>query len=404
MIKKFILITFLSFLALQFPKAVFAESTGMPTSFKVTYKSINAEQIQISWEPIPDVREYRICVANNCKGSDETKVWITIDPSKTTYIHNLSVGKTEEFWVHALMHPWATKWTYTDTRPNSLGLKWDNGPGGFKYTNNWINPFTIVTTTTTINPSIQQDIVNIENSCPSLTWNVRGKCLTAKADVLSFKPKAVVTTTTIPILKSSSYHSLTTLVPPVANVKPREFVQTIKPVTVIKPLETSIQKENQETLMFGLKISEFMVIISIVIMAFIYILLQQMLNYKMKAKRFDLEKLDKEYERQARDYELKELAKAKLNNEHEQTLKKLDHDAIKDRLEYTEHQLKDERNYSLEQQKIASHNADQVLGYVMPILQGRDAHELRMAEIKAASTNSILHPDDITEAKVKFKK
>jgi hypothetical protein len=321
-IKIFVPIIF-SFIGLLFSTAAFADSTGMKTSFKVTIESINAEQIKISWETIPDVKEYRICVANNCKGPDETKVWITIYPNQTDYVFNLPAGKMEVFWVHALMESSSMKWTWTDTRPNSLGTKWDNGLI-LHYTNNY----------------------------------------------LAFNTTTIPETTTI--------------------VKEKKIV-------VPKTITTTPKQEKEQALMFGLKVSEFIIIMSILAMAFICTLIQQMLNFKIK-------KADKEHERNAREYELKELAKTKLDNEHEQALKKIDHDVLKDRLGYTDSQLKDEREFNLEQQKITAKNTDQVLNYIMPILQGRDRHELRMAEIKASSTNNIIGVDDITEAKVKFKK
>ena len=347
-IKIFISIIF-SFIGLLFSTTAFADSTGMKTSFKVTIESINAEQIKISWETIPDVKEYRICVANNCKGPDETKVWITIYPNQTDYVFNLPTGKTEVFWVHALMESSAMKWTETDIRPNSFGNKWDSGLILY-YTNNYL-----AFNTTTI---------------PETTTTVKEKKIVVPT----------ITATTIP-----------------------ETTTTVKEKKIVVPTITTKQ-EKEQTLMFGLKVSEFIIIMSILAMAFIYTLIQQMLNFKMKLNRFELEKVDKEYERKAREYELKELAKAKLDNEHEQTLKKIDHDVVKDRLGYTERQLKDEREFNLEQQKVTAKNADQVLNYIMPILQGRDGHELRMAEIKASSRNNILDVDDVTEAKVKFKK
>jgi hypothetical protein len=342
-IKIFVPIIF-SFIGLLFSTAAFADSTGMKTSFKVTIESINAEQIKISWETIPDVKEYRICVANNCKGPDETKVWITIYPNQTDYVFNLPAGKMEVFWVHALMESSSMKWTWTDTRPNSLGTKWDNGLI-LHYTNNYL-----AFNTTTI---------------PETTTIVKEKKIVV--------PKTI---TTIP--------ETTTIV--------KE-----KKIVVPKTITTTPKQEKEQALMFGLKVSEFIIIMSILAMAFICTLIQQMLNFKIK-------KADKEHERNAREYELKELAKTKLDNEHEQALKKIDHDVLKDRLGYTDSQLKDEREFNLEQQKITAKNTDQVLNYIMPILQGRDRHELRMAEIKASSTNNIIGVDDITEAKVKFKK
>jgi hypothetical protein len=340
-IKIFVPIIF-SFIGLLFSTAAFADSTGMKTSFKVTIESINAEQIKISWETIPDVKEYRICVADKCQGPDGTKVWITIYPNQTDYVFNLPAGKMEVFWVHALMESSSMKWTETDTRPNLIGTKWDMGLV-LHYTNNYLafNTATIPETTTTI-------------------------------------------------------------------VKEKKIV-------VPKTITTTPKQEKEQALMFGLKVSEFIIIMSILAMAFICTLIQQMLNFKIKKvdkeherkiklNRFELEKVDKENEHKAREYELKELAKTKLDNEHEQALKKIDHDVLKDRLGYTDSQLKDEREFNLEQQKITAKNTDQVLNYIMPILQGRDRHELRMAEIKASSANNIIGVDDITEAKVKFKK
>jgi hypothetical protein len=362
-IKIFVPIIF-SFIGLLFSTAAFADSTGMKTSFKVTIESINAEQIKISWETIPDVKEYRICVADKCQGPDGTKVWITIYPNQTDYVFNLPAGKMEVFWVHALMESSSMKWTETDTRPNLIGTKWDMGLV-LHYTNNYLafNTATIPETTTTI-----------------------------------VKEKKIVVPKTIATIPETT----TTIV--------KE-----KKIVVPKTITTTPKQEKEQALMFGLKVSEFIIIMSILAMAFICTLIQQMLNFKIKKvdkeherkiklNRFELEKVDKENEHKAREYELKELAKTKLDNEHEQALKKIDHDVLKDRLGYTDSQLKDEREFNLEQQKITAKNTDQVLNYIMPILQGRDRHELRMAEIKASSANNIIGVDDITEAKVKFKK
>lgn len=381
---------FVLFINLFFYTTAFAESTEMPTSFKITYKSINANQIQISWEPIPDVKEYRICVANNCSGPDETKIWITIYPNQTSYIFDLPVGKTERFLVHAWMQQSATKWTWTDDRPNLLGLKWDNNLGYVNYTNNWVDP-NVITTTTTI--STEQENKNYEASCASQTWTVNGNCV-----IVNKQTKKSINTTPIKTTPKTIVQK------PLLTINPRLPDSASWNASTQNIITAVPEQEKEKTLMFGLKVSEFIVIMSILALAFIYLLIQQMLNFKMKSKRFGLEKVDREYERQAREYELRELAKAKLNNEHEQTLKKIDHDVVKDRLDYTERQLKNERDFNIEQQKISAHNAEQVLNYVMPILQSRDNHELKMAEIKASSSNSILHPEDITEARVKFKK
>jgi hypothetical protein len=271
----------------------------------------------------------------------------------------------EVFWVHALMESSSMKWTWTDTRPNSLGTKWDNGLI-LHYTNNYLafNTTTIPETTTIVKEKkivVPKTITTI----PETTTIVKEKKIVV--------PKTI---TTIP--------ETTTIV--------KE-----KKIVVPKTITTTPKQEKEQALMFGLKVSEFIIIMSILAMAFICTLIQQMLNFKIK-------KADKEHERNAREYELKELAKTKLDNEHEQALKKIDHDVLKDRLGYTDSQLKDEREFNLEQQKITAKNTDQVLNYIMPILQGRDRHELRMAEIKASSTNNIIGVDDITEAKVKFKK
>jgi hypothetical protein len=123
------------------------QTTVSSTSLKVTYESINAQQIKIFWNSIPDVKEYRICMpdlqASNtwCPGN----TWLTFDPSVTSYIVNHPVGTKVHYWLHAWMHPWATK--YTNKANRYHGDVWDTGSLVSYFTNNWIDPNTTTTTT-----------------------------------------------------------------------------------------------------------------------------------------------------------------------------------------------------------------------------------------------------------------
>ena len=387
--KKLLAFTVFLFFFILPVQSVFAadsSETGMSSSLIVSHVQVpDRPQLKISWNPIPHVQNYRICVDLNCSGPDHTKIWTQLDSSQTSYVFDQPYGSTRTYWVHALLWPSATNWTHTDDRPNQIGVKWDN-PSSFSFT----MP-SALTTNTTI--STEQENEDYEASCANRTWTANGNCVIVKKQT-----KQSINTTFIKTIPKTIVQK------PLLTINPRLPDSASWNTNSQNTVLTVPKQEKEQTLMFGLKVSEFIVIMSILMMAFLYLLVQQMLSFKMKSKRFELEKQDKEYDRQAREYELRELAKAKINNEHEQTLKKLDHDVVIDRLDYTERQLKDERDFNLEQQKVQSISTDKVLSYIMPFAQNRDAHELKMAEIKASSSNSILDADDVTEAKVKFKK
>jgi len=409
----------LSFLPVQ----ASAGSTGMTTSFVVSVEALSGSQVKVSWNTVSDVQEYRICRNSECSGPDSSKIWTTILPPQTYHVFNQPLGTTSSYWVHAVMQPNATRWTWTDDRPNSFGLKWDNSPV-VVYTNNWVDPY------------IQEPdgVYECYGNCKPKNEksNFTNKETTNKA------PKTTVAATTTSGRSWNSLSQFTTSQTP----KIITMTKTTLVASVTKPVNkpTIIEQPTiikGETTMFGMNDYEFVFIfLSLILAAAIiyyvrtsdsrYARQQQELReerdyeMKLKDKEIEVEKLKFEQNRMLRnddlrekeivlqhqrsEYELKELSKTKIQNEHEQNMKKIDHDTLTERFEHSERQLKDERQYSLDQQKIAAQNTEQVLNYVMPIMQGRDAHELKMAEIKAFSSNSILDADDVTEAKVKFSK
>ena len=102
-------------------------STTLPVKYlliSASYEVIDAESIKISWDQIPDVREYRICIDNQCTGADSQKVWTTISSSENSHIVNLPRGQTRLYWVHALLFPSATHFDHLDTRQCCYGTKW----------------------------------------------------------------------------------------------------------------------------------------------------------------------------------------------------------------------------------------------------------------------------------------
>ena len=91
-----------------------------------TYEVIDSNRIKISWNQIPDVREYRICIDNECVGADSQKIWTTINSSQNSIIVDLPRGQTKRYWVHALMLPNAVQFDELDTRTCCYGTKWSN--------------------------------------------------------------------------------------------------------------------------------------------------------------------------------------------------------------------------------------------------------------------------------------
>lgn len=90
------------------------------------YEVIDENQIRISWNQVPDVREYRICVDNQCTGPDVQKIWTTISNTQNSIVMPLPRGKTSWYYVHALLFPSATQFDELDTRQCCYGTKWAN--------------------------------------------------------------------------------------------------------------------------------------------------------------------------------------------------------------------------------------------------------------------------------------
>jgi hypothetical protein len=90
------------------------------------FEVIDTSHIKISWNQIPDVREYRICIDNQCVGADSQKIWLTISPTLNSIIVDLSRGQTRRYFVHALLFPSATQFDELDTRTCCYGTKWAN--------------------------------------------------------------------------------------------------------------------------------------------------------------------------------------------------------------------------------------------------------------------------------------
>ena len=113
--------------AVQVVSTTTTTSTTLPVKYlliSANYEVIDAESIKISWDQIPDVREYRICIDNQCTGADSQKVWTTISSSENSLIVNLPRGQTRLYWVHALLFPSATQFDHLDTRQCCYGTKW----------------------------------------------------------------------------------------------------------------------------------------------------------------------------------------------------------------------------------------------------------------------------------------
>lgn len=88
------------------------------------YEVVDTERIKISWNHIQDVREYRICIDNQCSGADSQKVWITLPSSENSIIVNLPRGQTRQYFVHAWLYPSAVQFDELDTRQCCYGNKW----------------------------------------------------------------------------------------------------------------------------------------------------------------------------------------------------------------------------------------------------------------------------------------
>ena len=88
------------------------------------YEVVDTERIRISWNHIQDVREYRICIDNQCTGTDSQKVWITLPSSENSIIVNLPRGQTRQYFVHAWLYPSAVQFDELDTRQCCYGNKW----------------------------------------------------------------------------------------------------------------------------------------------------------------------------------------------------------------------------------------------------------------------------------------
>ena len=95
-------------------------------SLKVNYEIIDTNFIRITWNQIPDVREYRICVDSQCSGPDSQKIWLTFDRTQNSALLSLPRGKTSWYWVHALLLPTAAQYDELDVRDCCLGTKWAN--------------------------------------------------------------------------------------------------------------------------------------------------------------------------------------------------------------------------------------------------------------------------------------
>ena len=88
-----------------------------------TYEVVDANRIMLSWNQIPDVREYRICINNQCNGTSSS-IWTTINSSLTSVIVDLPRGQSNQYFVHALLFPHAAQFDLLDTRDCCYGTKW----------------------------------------------------------------------------------------------------------------------------------------------------------------------------------------------------------------------------------------------------------------------------------------
>ena len=219
---------------------------------------------------------------------------------------------------------------------------------------------------------------------------------TTTIPVTTLAPKNKIDT---PKLKSKDTRPAPVIGAPIAQVIQPVIQKTITTTTTSIP---TITKNQKETTVFGLKETEFFIILVLFILASIYVITAQMNRSKMAIMRFELERKEKEFNFESKSYELRELAKAKINNEHEVALKTIETKNVVSQLEFTEQQLQNERSHNLEQQRINSSSADKMLSYIMPIVGGRDQHELRMAEIAAGSGLGSILPHTITNATVKL--
>ncbi len=93
---------------------------------KASFVVVDANFVRISWNQIPDVREYRICVDSQCSGLDSQKIWLTFNKSENSALIALPRGKTSWYWVHALLLPTAGQYDELDVRQCCLGTKWAN--------------------------------------------------------------------------------------------------------------------------------------------------------------------------------------------------------------------------------------------------------------------------------------
>ena len=393
------LLTFVIFIiTLAFPtQSVFAADTSPGPNTAPMLKPwavINSNNtVTVFWNQISDVKEYRICLNQECNTEDNLKKWFTYQPSQNSATFPLEPNETKRFHVHAWLTDNATNYNTLDLRPCCNGIKWANRDPWIEAVNAPVVTTTIPQTTTTV---------------PETTTNT----LVIKKDQKIPLKDLINTTTTIDYSHELENSGLL-LGSPTTTI---DWVETVFVTNVPKTITTTpkIITNKKEPTMFGLKENEFFVIASLFLIAFIYIIATQINRWKIEKMRFqlevqaskirlELEVKEKEFNFESKSYELKELAKSKLNNEHEVALKKIDSSATTDQLEFTERQLNNERNHNLEQQRINANNADKILEYVMPIVQKRDAHELRMAEIKSENTfGSIIETDDIKSGTVKL--
>lgn len=376
------LLTFVIFIiTLAFPtQFVFAADTSPGPNTAPMLKPwavVNSNNtVTVFWNQIENVQQYRVCINEECPAK-----WYEYSSSESSATFPLGSNETKLFWVHAWLTNNATNYNTLDLRPCCNGVK-------------WADSFKRVTASNAA--------VAVSTTIPQTTTTVPETTTTVKENKV-IVPKVIKQNNVIPTTTNITPTTINWVQPVFVNNVPKTITTTPKIIT-----------NKKEPTMFGLKENEFFVIASLFLIAFIYIIATQINRWKIEKMRFqlevqaskirlDLEVKEKEFNFESKSYELKELAKSKLNNEHEVALKKIDSSATTDQLEFTERQLNNERNHNLEQQRINANNADKILEYVMPIVQKRDAHELRMAEIKSENTfGSIIETDDIKSGTVKL--
>ena len=371
------------------PSTAFAAESPNPTPLLMSSFAINHDgNITVSWKQILDVQEYEICIDQECQTYPNYRNQVTISPKP------LEPNKTRTIIFRALLRNDATNYNYTGIN----NTKWAD--------TRWVT-YEQLQLPTTVSPTTVSALSKEEEieSCPTLTWDVNGKCLVSKTVI---PPKSVEPESKVAVPKSSDTGPDVVIGdPPVKVIPPVKAIPLVIPKTI---------KNQKEITMFGLKENEFFVVSVLFILAFIYIIIAQMKRSKMAIMRFELECKETEFNFESKRYELRELAKSKIDKDHEVALKTIDKDhevalktidssSVTNQLQFTEKQLENERNHNLEQQRINTSSADKMLSFIMPIIEGRDQHELRMAEITASSGIGMgLQTENIKKATVKYGK